>query len=158
MTALDDRDLKILDALQRDGRLTNQALAEAVALSPSACLARVRRLEADGLIAGYHAALALEKIRPTLFVFAEVTLKRHHPDDCARFETAIAAIDEVVEAAEVSGAFDYLLKIAAPDVRRWRELADRLLAEDLGVDKIASHILMKEAKAFAGYPLREGQT
>lgn len=153
---LDPRDLKILEHLQRDAKITNHALAEAVALSPSACLTRVRRLEDAGLITGYRAELALEKIRPTVFVFAEVTLKRHHPADFERFDAAIADIEDIVEAAQVSGAFDYLLKVAAPDVRRWRELADRLLSEDLGVDKIASHILMKEAKAFAGYRLREG--
>lgn len=151
---LDARDLKILEYLQRDARMTNQTLAEAVALSPSACLVRVRRLEDAGFITGYRAELAVEKIRPTLFAFAEVTLKRHHPADFERFEAAIADIEEIVEAAQVSGAFDYLLKIAAPDVRRWRELADRLLSDDLGVDKIASHILMKEAKTFSGYPLR----
>jgi Lrp/AsnC family leucine-responsive transcriptional regulator len=150
----DPRDLKILELLQCDGRMTNEALSQAVALSPSACLVRVRRLEKAGLIAGYRADLDIEKIRPIMIAFAEVTLKRHHPDDFERFEAAIADVTEIIEAAQVSGAFDYMLKIAAPDVRRWRELVDRLLAEDIGIDKIASHILMKEAKAFRGYAVR----
>ena len=151
--AVDRIDRKILAVLQVEARITNQALAERVALSPSACLTRVRRLEAVGLIAGYNARLAVERLRPTVIIFAEVTLQRHHPDDFAAFEAALAHIPEVVEAAQVSGAFDYLLKVATADVLAWRELADRLLTADLGVDKIASHILMKEAKPFTGYSL-----
>jgi DNA-binding Lrp family transcriptional regulator len=151
--ALDRIDLKILAALQADGRITNQALADRVALSPSACLARVRRLERDGFIQGYHARLDIERIRPTLTVYGEVTLKSHRPAELLAFEAALAAIPEVVEAAQVSGPFDYLIKAVCPDVRAWGELADRLLQEDLGVDKIASHILMKDAKPFRGAPV-----
>ena len=151
--ALDRIDLKILAALQADGRITNQALADRVALSPSACLARVRRLERDGFIQGYHARLDIERIRPTLTVYGEVTLKSHRPAELLAFEAALAAIPEVVEAAQVSGPFDYLIKAVCSDVRAWGELADRLLQEDLGVDKIASHILMKDAKPFRGAPV-----
>lgn len=151
--ALDRIDLKILAALQADGRITNQALADQVALSPSACLSRVRRLEREGFIQGYHARLDIERIRPTLTVYGEVTLKSHRPAELLAFEAALAAIPEVVEAAQVSGPFDYLIKAVCPDVRAWGELADRLLQEDLGVDKIASHILMKDAKPFRGAPV-----
>ena len=151
--ALDRIDLKILAALQADGRITNQALADQVALSPSACLSRVRRLEREGFIQGYHARLDIERIRPTLTIYGEVTLKSHRPHELLAFEAALAAIPEVVEAAQVSGPFDYLIKAVCPDVRAWGELADRLLQEDLGVDKIASHILMKDAKPFRGAPV-----
>lgn len=151
--ALDGLDRKILTALQAEGRITNQALADKVALSPSACLARVRRLEADGVIAGYHAQLSLERLGPSVVIFAPVSLKSQHPRDMARFEAAVSAIPEVVEAAQVSGAFDFLLKVVVRDVHAWRELADALIEADLGVDKITSHVLMKQSKAFAGYPL-----
>lgn len=151
--ALDRIDLRILSALQADGRITNQALAERVALSASACLSRTRRLERDGYILGYHARLDIERIRPTVSVYGEVTLKSHRPADLAAFETALDAIPEVVEAAQVSGPFDYLIKAVCPDVRAWGELADRLLQEGLGVDKIASHILMKDAKPYRGAPV-----
>ena len=151
--ALDRIDLKILAALQADGRITNQALADQVALSPSACLSRVRRLEREGFIQGYHARLDIERIRPTLTIYGEVTLKSHRPAELLAFEAALAAIPEVVEAAQVSGPFDYLIKAVCPDVRAWGELADRLLQEGLGVDKIASHILMKDAKPFRGAPV-----
>ncbi|MBT9472089.1 MAG: Lrp/AsnC family transcriptional regulator [Pseudomonadota bacterium] len=150
-------DLKILAILQVDGRITNQALAERVALSPSACLARVRRLEADGLIQGYHARLDIERIRPTVTIYGEVTLKSHRPADLAAFEAVLSEIPEVVEAAQVSGPFDYLIKVVTPDVRAWGALADRLLQEGLGVDKIASHILMKDAKPYRGTPVTTGR-
>jgi Lrp/AsnC family leucine-responsive transcriptional regulator len=79
MKNLDRTDLKILQALQSEGRITNQTLAARVALSPSACLARIRQLEATGVISGYHAHVALELVRPTLFLYAEISLKRHSP-------------------------------------------------------------------------------
>lgn len=151
--SLDRIDLKILAILQADGRITNQALADKVALSPSACLARMRRLEAERLILGYHARLDIEAIRPTVTVYGEVTLKSHRPADLLQFEAVLADIPEVVEAAQVSGPFDYLIKAVCPDVRAWGDLADRLLQENLGVDKIASHILMKDAKPFRGAPV-----
>ena len=152
-SAVDRIDRKILAALQAGGRVTNQALSQAVGLSASACLARVRRLEEDGLIAGYHARVAIESIRPTVVIFAEVTLTRHHPADFAAFEAFAMTVPQVVEAAQVSGAFDYLLKVAVGDMRAWRELSDRVLNSDLGVGKISSHVMMKAAKDFTGYPI-----
>ena len=131
-SALDRLDLRILAILQADGRITNQALAEKVALSPSACLARVRRLEADGLILGYHARLDIERIRPTVTIYGEVTLKSHRPADLAAFEAVLLDIPEVVEAAQVSGPFDYLIKVVTPDVRAWGELAARVPVSVVG--------------------------
>lgn len=148
--AVDRIDLKILAALQADGRITNQALSEHAGLSPSACLVRVRRLEAVGLIEGYHARIAVERIRPLVMIFAEVTLTRHHPADFAAVEAFALTVPEIAEAAQVSGPFDYLLKVAVRDMRAWRELSDRILNSDLGVGKISSHVMMKAAKAFAG--------
>jgi DNA-binding Lrp family transcriptional regulator len=152
-SAVDRIDLRILATLQARGRITNQALADRVGLSPSACLARVRRLEAAALIEGYFAGVAIERIRPTVVIFAEVTLTRHHPADFAAFEAFALGAPEIVEAAQVSGAFDYLLKVATRDMRAWRELSDRILNSDLGVGTISSHVMMKAAKAFAGYPI-----
>ncbi|MGK2285243.1 Lrp/AsnC family transcriptional regulator [Pedomonas sp. V897] len=154
--ALDALDRRILQTLQQNARITNQALAEAVNLSPSACLARVRRLEAAGLILGAHAAIDIERVAPTVVVFAEVTLSSHHPQDFARFEQAMESLPAVVEAAQVSGHFDYLLKVAVPDINAWRRLADALLAGDYGVAKITSLIRMAEVKRFTGYPIEGG--
>lgn len=152
--ALDRTDLKILEVLQAEGRITIQALSDRVALSPSACVARVRQLEASGIISGYHAHVALELVRSTLVIYAEVTLSRHSPSAFGQFEAAIGALPEIVEAGQVSGPFDYLLKVVVPDVQAWRELAARLQDGAAGVEKVTSHILLKPAKRFAGLPLK----
>jgi DNA-binding Lrp family transcriptional regulator len=151
--AVDRIDRRILVELQADGRITNQALAGRVGLSPSACLARVRRLEREGLVEGYHARLAVERIAPIVLIYAEVTLSRHHPADFAAFEGFAEAEPCIVEACQVSGAFDYLLKVAVADMRAWRELSDRITNAELAVGKIASHVVMKPAKMFTGYPI-----
>lgn len=153
LSTLDAIDRRILQTLQENARITNQALAEAVNLSASACLARVRRLEAAGVILGAHAAVDVEQIQPTVIIFAEVRLASHHPQDFARFEEKIRALPQVIEAAQVSGSFDYLLKVAVPDINSWRILADRLSMEDYGVAQITSLIRMGEVKRFTAYPI-----
>src|SRR6185295_8994748 len=105
---LDRLDLRILSQLQKNGRITNVDLAEAVGLSPSPCLIRVKRLEQAGYIAGYGAQLRLEKLGDTLTVFTEVTLSDHHREDFVRFEAAIREVDEILECHLVSGGYDYL--------------------------------------------------
>ena len=123
---LDRIDRRILAQLQADGRLTNQALAERVALSPSACLARVRRLEQAGVIEGYHARLDPFRVDVGMVLFAEITLAAHGSDALARFEAAIAAIPQIVEASHVSGDFDYLLKVVVRDLAEWTGIGERL--------------------------------
>lgn len=150
---LDRIDLKILAALQADGRISNRDLAEAVALSPSACLARVKRMEEAGVITGYHAAVRTELFRPTMFVFVEITVKRHLMAAFDGFDAALKDIPQIVEAARVSGAVDYILKILVADIQEWRAVAELLLREDLGVEKMSSHIVVVEAKRFEGYPI-----
>lgn len=150
---IDRIDLKILDALQSDGRITNQQLAKRVALSPSACLSRLRMLESSGLIAGYHARIALERLRPTVAIYAEVSMKRHVPAEFDRFDALIRNIPEIVEASRVSGPFDYLLKAVVTDMVEWEELAVALLNEANGVDRVVTYIVMVDAKPFARVPI-----
>ncbi|MDR3507880.1 MAG: Lrp/AsnC family transcriptional regulator [Caulobacteraceae bacterium] len=151
---VDDRDVRILEILQVEGRISNQSLADAVNLSPSAALQRVRRLEGLGLIRGYGADIDVERLRPTLFVFAEVTLTSHFPEDFARFEARIEEIPEIIAAHQISGPYDYLIQVTVQDINSWRQLADHLLGAQLGVAKITTSVKMKTAKAFRGYPLR----
>jgi DNA-binding Lrp family transcriptional regulator len=151
---LDRIDCRILAALQADGRLTNQALSERVALSPSACLARVRRLERANVIQGYHARLDPFALDIGLVMFVEVTLEGHTPAELARFEQAIAALPEVVEASHVTGAFDYLLKVVVADMPDWTRVAEQLTSGELGVDRLNSHVLMRKPKVFVGYPIQ----
>jgi Lrp/AsnC family leucine-responsive transcriptional regulator len=154
MKNLDRMDIKILQALQKEGRLTNQSLAQRVALSPSACLARVRRLESAGIISGYHARVEVELVRSTLIILAEISLKRHNSTEFARFERVVNTMPEIIEAAQVSGQYDYLLKVVVPDIRAWREIARVLQDGEAGVEKVISHIVIKDAKTFSGFPLR----
>lgn len=107
---LDRIDLKILTQLQQSGRITNVELADAVGLSPSPCLTRVKRLEKAGYITGYGAHINLHKLGEFLTVFTEVTLTEHRSGDFSRFETRIRKLDEIVECHLVSGGYDYLLK------------------------------------------------
>ena len=147
-------DRRILANLQAEGRLTNQALAERVALSPSACLARTRRLERAGIIQGYHARLDPFRLEVGLVLFAEVTLKGHGPEEFARFDAAIGKLPQIVEASHVSGAYDYLLKVVVADMPEWTRLGEQLTAEAVGADRINTHVLMRKPKIFVGYPVR----
>ena len=151
---LDRIDRRILAALQANGRLTNQALSERIALSPSACLARVRRLERAGVIQGYQARLDPFMVDVGMVLFAEVTLKDHGPDELALFEKAIKDIPQVVEASHVTGAYDYLLKIVTADMVEWTRIAEELTGADLAVERIITHVLMNKPKPFAGYPVK----
>ena len=150
---LDRIDRRILANLQAEGRLTNQALAERVALSPSACLVRVRRLEQAGVIQGYHARLDPFRLDVGIVLFAEVTLKAHGADDFAKFDATVAALPQIVEASHVSGAFDYLLKVVVSDLAEWTRIGEKLTAGDTGADRINTHVLLRKSKVFVGYPV-----
>jgi len=149
--ALDRIDVKILAALQRDGRSTVQKLAQAVGLSPRAALERVRRLEAAGVIAGYQAVIELRHLSRPITVFAEIILEKQA--NRGRFEKRIAALDEVVECWEVSGALDYVARFVCPDLASYEELTSALIDDDaLGVARIVSHVALRAVRRFAGYP------
>ncbi len=151
---LDRIDRRILSALQADGRLTNQALSERVALSPSACLARVRRLENAGVIQGYHARLDPFTVDVGIVLFAEAKLKAHGADDLARFDAAISEIPQIVEASHVSGDYDYLLKVVVADLAEWTRIGEQLTAPEVGADRLNTHVLLRKPKIFVGYPVR----
>lgn len=151
---LDRIDRRILRSLQADGRMTNQALADQVGLSPSACLARVRRLEQDGVIQAYHARLDPFRLDIGLVLFVEVTLSGHRTDEAIGFEARLGEFPEVVEASHVSGDFDYLLKVVVPDMAAWAVLRERLAGSDFAVERITTHALIHKSKIFTGYPVR----
>jgi Lrp/AsnC family leucine-responsive transcriptional regulator len=153
--ALDRIDRRILAALQANARLTNQALSEQVFLSPSACLARVRRLEQAGVIQGYHARLDPFAIDVGLVLYAEVTLQGHSPEELGRFEQMIKALPAVVEASHMTGAYDYLLKIVTADMAEWTKIAEELTRSDIGVERIITHVMMNKPKFFVGYPISD---
>ena len=140
---LDRLDLRILAQLQKNGRMTNVDLADAVSLSPSPCLIRVKRLEQAGYIAGYGAHLRLEKLGDTLTVFTEVTLNDHHREDFFRFETAIRDAGGIMECHLVSGGYDYLLRFLTRGVNHYQQVVEGLLERNIGIEKYFSYIVIK---------------
>jgi DNA-binding Lrp family transcriptional regulator len=150
---LDRLDLRILTQLQKNGRMTNVDLADAVSLSPSPCLIRVKRLEQAGYIAGYGAHLRLEKLGDTLTVFTEVTLNDHHREDFIRFETAIRDVDEILECHLVSGGYDYLLRFLTRGVNHYQQVIEGLLERNIGIEKYFSYIVIKTPFVKNFYPI-----
>lgn len=151
--ALDKLDLKILTALQSDARITNQKLAEQVALSPSSCLQRVRRLEQEGYLQSYHARLKLAAICRHISCIATVTIKDHNQEDFKAFETLVDSIPEIVECYTVSGEFDFFLRVICPDMTHYLEINDRLTRSGDYSVTINTHVIMKENKIFKGVEL-----
>jgi DNA-binding Lrp family transcriptional regulator len=151
---LDRIDLKILAQLQRSGRITNVELADAVGLSPSPCLTRVKRLEKSGYIVGYGAQINLQKLGEYLTVFTEVTLHDHRTADFARFESAVRNIDEIIECHLVSGGYDYLLKFVSAGVGHYQSIIERMLEGNFGIEKYFSYIVIKSPFIKNHYPIQ----
>uniref|UniRef100_UPI003F497784 Lrp/AsnC family transcriptional regulator n=1 Tax=Cupriavidus yeoncheonensis TaxID=1462994 RepID=UPI003F497784 len=150
---LDRLDLRILAHLQKNGRMTNVDLADAVGLSASPCLLRVKRLEQAGYINGYSAQICMDKLGDVLTVFTEITLEDHHREDFVRFEKAVADVDEIVECHLVSGGYDYLLKFITRGVNHYQELMESLLDRKIGIEKYFSFIVIKSPFIKTHYPI-----
>ncbi|VVO36163.1 Lrp/AsnC family transcriptional regulator [Pseudomonas fluorescens] len=151
--SLDPFDIKILVHLQREGRCSNVDLSAAIGLSESPCLLRTKRLQEIGVIRGYRAEVALEKLGSHVIVFSEVTISSHRPSDFRIFEAGAGEYHEIVECYNVSGGYDYLLKIVVPGISYFQALMDRLLEDDIGIEKFASRIVLREPLEQRGYPL-----
>lgn len=146
-------DLKILAALQQEGRLTKTALAARVDLSPTPCWERLRRLEKAGYINGYRADIALEKLAPMTTILVEITLKQHRYQDFELFERHVRRIDEIIECHATGGGIDYLLKILARDVDAYQRLIDDLLVADIGIDRYFSYVVTRQIKSLPQAPV-----
>ncbi|MGX6601302.1 Lrp/AsnC family transcriptional regulator [Micromonosporaceae bacterium Da 78-11] len=153
MPDFDATDRAILDRLQRDGRIANIDLAEAVSLSPSACLRRLRSLEHDGVVAGYRAELDRERIGLGLTVFIELKVERHSQETSSRIETALTAIAGVVACHVISGASDFLVEVAVPTLAAYeRLLLEGILAVE-GVVDARSTFAIRTVKSRGPLPL-----
>ena len=151
---LDDADVRLLECLQANARLTNVELSEQVALSPSQCLRRVRRLEEAGLLRGYAALLDRERVGLGVMAFVSVSLEtqREHPTEA--FNKAVQEIPEILECLAVSGEADYLLRVVAVDLKAFSDfLMHRLLRLPM-VANVRSSILLDEVKSTTALPLR----
>ena len=152
---LDPIDLKILDAIQRDGRITKLALADKVGLSPTPCWMRLRKLEKAGIVSGYHASVAMRLIAPVATVLMEVTLASHRQAGFDRFERVIRDIPEIVACWSVGGGVDYVLKVMARDIDAYQRLVDGLLEREIGIDRYFTYIVTKTVKDEIALPLAD---
>ncbi|GAB2543487.1 MULTISPECIES: Lrp/AsnC ligand binding domain-containing protein [unclassified Simplicispira] len=150
---LDRIDRKILAILQDDGRIANLKLAESVALSPTAVLARVQRLTRDGFIVGYEARLNPLKLGAGMLVFVEVLLDRTTPNVFDQFKAAVQVRPEIMECHMVAGGFDYLLKTRTADMNAYREFAGAVLWQLPGVRETRTYAVMEEVKHSTRLPL-----
>lgn len=156
MPALDDldrTDRRILKHLQEDGRISNLKLAEAVALSPTAVLARVQRLTREGYILGYAAQLNPRLMGAGMLVFVEVLLDRTTPNVFEAFRAAVQVHPEILECHMVAGGFDYLVKTRVADMEAYRQLAGTVLWKLPGVRETRTYAVMEEVKNSTRLPI-----
>jgi Lrp/AsnC family leucine-responsive transcriptional regulator len=157
MAALDDPfKRRILDALQREGRLTNQELAERVGLSASPCWRRVRELEEEGVIRRYVAILEPDRVDVGECVFTLVNLEMHNRDSLAAFEQAVKDRPEILECYAITGDADFILKVHVPNIRAYDRLLNEVLFRIPGMKHVKSSFTLREVKYDTALPLPEG--
>ncbi len=154
-TELDKLDQKILATLQRDGRISNQQLAEQVGLSPAACWRRVRTLEETGIITGYSALVAPDRIGQGLCVLVNLSLQRHSIDSTVEIEQQVSSYPEVLQCFAVTGNADFVLRVIVPDMASY----DRFLNEKIftlqGIAQVHSNFSLREIKNTQTIPVTE---
>jgi DNA-binding Lrp family transcriptional regulator len=154
MISVDAFDLKMLAALQDDGRLTNQQLADLVGLSASQCSRRRMRLEQDKVISGYHADLASEALGFNLIAFIHITLATHSPDNAKRFRALVNRVDDIQEAYSLTGDADYLLKAVLRDLKSLSDIVNNVLMPHQSVAHVRSSIVLDRLKESSKLPLK----
>jgi Lrp/AsnC family leucine-responsive transcriptional regulator len=153
MTELDRIDRKILEILQRQGRIPMTELAQQIGLSTSPCTERVRRMEREGVITGYHARIDPQAIGKTLLVFVEITLSSKSADVFEKVRTELLHVPEVMECHLVSGGFDYLVKARLRAMSDYRRLLGDLLKKLPVTAESNSYVVMEEVKESLYLPL-----
>lgn len=150
----DRYDRKILDVLQRDGRISNQELAERIGLSPSPCLRRVRALEDAGVITGYRAVLDARRLGLTLLALIHISMDRHTPERFANFEQRISELPEVLECLLITGQdADYQLKVIVRDMEAYQALLLNKITRIEGVSGVHSSFVMRRVVDTTALPL-----
>src|SRR4051812_17678310 len=155
MKPVDGFDLKMLAALQDDGRLTNQQLADLVGLSASQCSRRRMRLEEEKVISGYHADLASEALGFNLIAFIHITLATHSPDNARKFRALVTGVDAIQEAYSLTGDADYLLKVVLRDLKSLSDIVNNVLMPHQSVAHVRSSVVLDRLKESAKLPLKD---
>jgi DNA-binding Lrp family transcriptional regulator len=150
---LDEIDLRILTELQRDGRITFQRLSELVGLSPRPCLERVRRLERAHIVVGYTTRVDLRRLVNVVAIIAQVVVKQGRGIR-AHFEQYVRGCPAVVECFEVSGTFDYIIKVVCSDLEAYQHLTESWINDPaLHVERIEGNVVLRAAKDGGVYPV-----
>ena len=150
---IDAIDMAILNALQADGRLTLTDLAKAVNLSATPCAVRMRRLEREGYIQGYHAHLDPMRLGRGMVVFVQVTLKNTDEATLKSFNEAVSRMPEAIECHMVGGGFDYLVKLRVRDMGEYRSILGGAIGALPAVAGTHSYFVMEEVKSSTLLPL-----
>jgi Lrp/AsnC family leucine-responsive transcriptional regulator len=141
---MDRFDRRILELLQQNARLSNQELAEKIGLTPSSCLRRVRALETNGVLAGYHALLDAQKLGLTLMALVHISMDRHTPERFANFESKVKGFPEVLECLLITGQeADYQLKVVVRDMEAFQQLLLNRITRIDGVSGVHSSFVMR---------------
>ncbi len=152
---MDSKDRQIIRALQANGRMTNQDLAEQVNLSPSPCLRRLRLLEESGAIQGYSAKVDAKAYGLPITVFVRVRLERHNEEDVKRFETRVMSIDEVLECHVLTGASDYQLRVVVSDLDAYEDFIRNRIHRIGGIATIDTSFVYGTVKSTSVFPAIE---
>jgi DNA-binding Lrp family transcriptional regulator len=152
---IDRMDLKILVALQADGRMSNLELAGKVGLSPSPCHARHRDMEKQKVIRGYRADIDLAKLADHVEVLSFVTLHKHGRAQQGAFEKLIEETPQVIACYQISGNFDYIVHFVCRSVGDYVSLHNELIESEPNIASVTTNVIMSETKKFSGYPLKE---
>ncbi|MFB9224139.1 Lrp/AsnC family transcriptional regulator [Paracoccus cavernae] len=150
---LDQIDRKILEQLQRDSKLSNVELSNRVGLSPSPCLARVKQLEADGIVRGYVALLDPAAVDLSISVFIHVTLEKQVERALSTFEQKMNAFPEVMECYLMTGDSDYLVRLVVPDLAALQDFIVKELTTIPGIANIKSSFALKQVKYKTALPV-----
>ncbi len=151
---LDRYDRRILEVLQKEGRISNQELAERIGLSPSPCLRRVRALEESGLITGYRALVDAKKLGLSLLALIHISMDRHTPERFANFDAVVSALPEVIECLLITGQdADYQLKVIVRDMDAYQSLLLNKITRIEGVTGVHSSFVMRQVVERTAIPL-----
>ena len=153
MSALDRTDVRILEQLQRDGRLSHVDLAERVGLSPTPCTRRVRRLENAGIIHGYAAIVDPKRVGQNVAAYIQIKLERHTDDVIERFRRTLEERPEVVAAHAMTGEMDFLLQVVVPDLDALGQFTLHQLLKLPGVRDVRSSLVLETLKTSAQVPI-----
>lgn len=146
----DPYDIAILQEVQKNAKITIKDLSEKINLSPTPTFERLKKLEKEGYITGYHAKLGIKKLGLSLMVMCNVSLKNHQKDIIEKFQEEIIRFDEVKECYHIAGMYDYLLKIIVKDMDAYQQFVSKKLASLDNIGNVQSSFVMIELKEDIG--------